>query len=672
MTDPSSNQPSNRSEFERQLTDRLQAMADHAPRQPSHDPSRSAGRVVVDGSASRGFRIGALAAVAAAVALVGGGLAWWWSTSEDDPLTAEVATEAGPDSPDSADSADSADSTEDGADPDDGATADGDTTADDSVAWSTTCDAEDVAERLRAGTNQLTLPGAEASTSLEDLYQRSVAVVRARVLWTEPEVRDRVEGTRLVVSGGTWWIGSDERRTITELWFPSADAVVFDATSGPPGGLDVVAFIDREIPAIDAAAVRLDGLWVACANHSDDSGPGPAVPVLAEPTAPGWNEVLAGGVTLDELTPLAITEEEAAMVAPMPVGPLAPRHGHALVWTGTEMIAWGGWADVAGATAFADGAAFDPATETWRPIAPSPLTGRRDAVAVWMGSEMLVWGGYEAPGVDRPESEPRGALYDPVSDRWRLMTVGPLDPAPTFPLDPRTIASVWTSSGLILWDTLGDRVVRYDPDTDRWDEFAPPGLGVGLGTLHWSEADNAVMATGVGRLEPGANLRTGFKPLDDSPGDPWVPVPSVSLSTDRLSEGANPVLTAWAGDRLLTWTRSGPAGATRSWKPGSETWADEAPVPLTPTEGYWPPLLLDDGRVLAIGEIDGAVFDPASDGWSVVPSTGVLAGGSLAAGAKVWTGSELLVWDVECCFGQGELPYQSQQAVRVRIDGRAD
>ena len=69
------------------------------------------------------------------------------------------------------------------------------------------------------------------------------------------------------------------------------------------------------------------------------------------------------------------------------------RSGHQAVWTGDEMLVFGG--RNAGGD-LADGAAYRPATGTWRPlsVAGSPLA-RHDATEVWTGSELLVFGGLQ-------------------------------------------------------------------------------------------------------------------------------------------------------------------------------------------------------------------------------------------------------------------------------------
>ncbi|CAN5680812.1 hypothetical protein BH20ACT1_BH20ACT1_13000 [soil metagenome] len=82
----------------------------------------------------------------------------------------------------------------------------------------------------------------------------------------------------------------------------------------------------------------------------------------------------------------------------MSASPLSPRIGAANGWTGAELLLWGGRDCVEGrcddeaVEPLADGAAYDP-TDTWRPLAPSPLAGRFDMVTEWTDRELIVWGG---------------------------------------------------------------------------------------------------------------------------------------------------------------------------------------------------------------------------------------------------------------------------------------
>src|SRR5690349_264885 len=90
------------------------------------------------------------------------------------------------------------------------------------------------------------------------------------------------------------------------------------------------------------------------------------------------------------------------------------REGHTAVWTGTEMLVWGGSGERG---ALWDGARYDPRTDAWKAMstvgAPSPRSGH---VAFWAGREMLIWGGQRGA---RFLSD--GARYDPGADTWTPM-----------------------------------------------------------------------------------------------------------------------------------------------------------------------------------------------------------------------------------------------------------
>jgi N-acetylneuraminic acid mutarotase len=121
----------------------------------------------------------------------------------------------------------------------------------------------------------------------------------------------------------------------------------------------------------------------------------------------------------------------------MPAGGGA-RYLHTAVWTGTEMIIFGG-SDGNGAP-LDTGGRYNPATDTWVPLptenAPSPRLGHS---AIWTGRRMLVWGGEDGSGNMRTT----GRLYDPVTDRWTPMAEG--GPVRSYPI------SAWTGSRWILY-----------------------------------------------------------------------------------------------------------------------------------------------------------------------------------------------------------------------------
>ena len=56
------------------------------------------------------------------------------------------------------------------------------------------------------------------------------------------------------------------------------------------------------------------------------------------------------------------------------------------------MIVWGGTTN--GPATFGDGATYSPAANAWTILATTGApAGRIDHTAVWTGSEMIIWGG---------------------------------------------------------------------------------------------------------------------------------------------------------------------------------------------------------------------------------------------------------------------------------------
>src|SRR5206468_519084 len=91
----------------------------------------------------------------------------------------------------------------------------------------------------------------------------------------------------------------------------------------------------------------------------------------------------------------------------------AARYGHTAVWSGSEMIVWGG---SNGSSTFNTGGKYNPSTDTWAAtnIIDSP-DSRENHTAVWTGSEMIVWGGYSYNGGGQYLNT--GGTYDSATDR---------------------------------------------------------------------------------------------------------------------------------------------------------------------------------------------------------------------------------------------------------------
>src|SRR5205823_11732411 len=108
----------------------------------------------------------------------------------------------------------------------------------------------------------------------------------------------------------------------------------------------------------------------------------------------------------------------------------------AVVWSTTthEMIVWGG--DLYEGSDPADGAAYDPIKKSWRRIAASPLSGRSNVGAAWDGHRMIIFGGGQfecstsACDTFMMKAMADGAAYDPKTDSWSMLPTSGRPPSP--------------------------------------------------------------------------------------------------------------------------------------------------------------------------------------------------------------------------------------------------
>jgi hypothetical protein len=111
------------------------------------------------------------------------------------------------------------------------------------------------------------------------------------------------------------------------------------------------------------------------------------------------------------------------------------RYSHTAVWTGAEMIVWGG------AVEQDTGGKYNSSTDSWTSTTQrNAPTGRGYHTAVWTGSEMIIWGGSSSSSV-----QDTGGRYNPDADSW---TETSTTNAPTGRVSH---TAVWTDGEMIVW-----------------------------------------------------------------------------------------------------------------------------------------------------------------------------------------------------------------------------
>ena len=201
------------------------------------------------------------------------------------------------------------------------------------------------------------------------------------------------------------------------------------------------------------------------------------------------------------------------------------------------MIVWGG----SGNGYYNTGARYDPTSDIW--TATSTINApdaRSNHTAVWTGNEMIVWGGTGAGFVGYFNT---GGRYNPGTDSWTATSTT------NAPSVRYLHTAVWTGSEMIVWggDTRQDAYHtggRYNPGTDSWTDTsivnAPSGRG--RHTVVWTGTKMIVW----GGFDGADDLHTGgeYNPSTDS----WTATSTTNAPDARIYHTA-----VWSGSEMIIW-----------------------------------------------------------------------------------------------------------------------
>jgi hypothetical protein len=338
----------------------------------------------------------------------------------------------------------------------------------------------------------------------------------------------------------------------------------------------------------------------------------------------------------------------------LPEAPIAGRGEAAVVWTGTQMIVWGGSTD-GGSHVFGDGASYDPASRDWQKLPSSPLTARSDSAATFADGSLFIWGGWQ--GINHWALD--GALYDPTTHTWHKLPAAPVT-------NYGWAQAYWTGQQVILLNTpeYGPidvvRADAYDPQTSRWTTLPDLSLPAGHATelvralaadtrifvwVHWSHT-----------VSTGPNSSKGFSGIDgytlDTSTDSWsanhlVPAPHVYVD-QPVWTGRDIVLPA---GQVYCGACDGPfAVSDHGYLANPDADAIRA-LPTGPVDALLPryvwtgaALLAFDPTVYTGTQLPGAAaaLDPTANRWADLPRAPLT--GTSDQVVAVWTGRSLIEW----------------------------
>ena len=251
---------------------------------------------------------------------------------------------------------------------------------------------------------------------------------------------------------------------------------------------------------------------------------------------------------------------------PVPAGGAPTQNIPQAVWSGSEMVIWGGWGEPIAA-------AYNPETDTWRELSAGPLQARDQAAMLSWADGIAVIGGSTPSGPGPQEWFFDAALLDPRSGDWRLL---PDLPRP----DPATYASP-----VVATEAPDGRlfVVMSALSTEQGvtlDTFALERDGTEwrhLGSSHFEQYLQPVAVASGQWLFVGGQFEgpSAAAVLDLGTGA-WATTTPPPIEAEFLSVST--------GDRVLAvparWSQDPAPPMTLSWDPATQMWLELAPPPL--------------------------------------------------------------------------------------------
>lgn len=219
--------------------------------------------------------------------------------------------------------------------------------------------------------------------------------------------------------------------------------------------------------------------------------------------------------------------------------PLEERAGHSSIWTGSEMIIWGGVQRTQSGRVFLNnGAKYDSLNNSWQLTSTlnSP-SHRANHSSIWTGEEMIIWGGNNDDTLDT------GSIYNPLQNSWRpIQSVN----APT---NRYLHSSIWTGKEMIVWGGI-DEVSglnlndgkTYDYNMDAW-------IDISLANAPSSRFAHSAVWTGQSMIIWGGSESSGDGGAEyDMDNDSWKSVSNLNEPSIRNFHTAN-----WINNRMYVW-----------------------------------------------------------------------------------------------------------------------
>lgn len=343
----------------------------------------------------------------------------------------------------------------------------------------------------------------------------------------------------------------------------------------------------------------------------------------------------------------------------------SPRINYTAIWTGKEMIIWGGQIPLSIHPPIYDfintGGRYNLSTDTWREISTTNAPLRRAFhTAVWTGKEMIVWGGVtekkgdEKLGLELPNTKEddnaiptyTGGRYDPLTDTWTEISTKNAPSA--------SGGAIWTGKEMIIWDGRNRTGGMYDPSNDTWKPIATKDAPLPRynPTVIWTGKEMIIWG-GQSREKGELNIGGRYDPSTDK----W----KATSSTNAPLTSLIPPTVFWVGKEMIVWdlfyyscNRYNPL--TDKWTPCSTKegptegslkgifWTGKEMIVCITEDRY------KEGRLINIW----GRYNPTTDTWTTISIPQALPKNkidwienpiwTISTGEAIWAGKEIIIW----------------------------
>jgi N-acetylneuraminic acid mutarotase len=455
-------------------------------------------------------------------------------------------------------------------------------------------------------------------------------------------------GTEMIVWGGTLGNHGWRYNPATDTWIATPTAGAPSARSGHAAvwtGTQMIIYFGSQFDTnLNQMVFFNDGYRYSNNVWTAISATGTPTPRSNPLYVYGSNQLLIFGGYTNDLSGIPTLLADTARFNPTNstwvissgINPLAPRWGGSAVWVGNQMIAWGGYTNdpVNGAPVFLNtGGRYFPGAG-WSNMITAPISPRAAHVAASSGSRMIVWGGATTNLLFD------GAVYN-TNDTWTTIST-------TSAPSARTNASaIWSGTEMIVWGgSDGNSFVntggRYNLAGNTWtNTFATlTPSGRAYHSAVWTGTEMILW----GGFEGESLLNSGarYNPTLDS----WVQTASLNAPIRRAAHTA-----VWTGTQMVVWGGTNATGALNSggrYNPISDTWTATT-ITGAPTNRWLHSAIWSGTEMIVWGGNSGLTnlntggrYNPTGDTWTALTTTA--APSPRESHTAVWDGTGMIVW----------------------------